>query len=276
MQYPLFFRNLGFLLLALILAGCGNAYKKSPTAAADAFFTLLNQGQYPEAYKSASFAFQAQQSVPAFVATAKDLGLGNYPSRSWTEKSASEKEALLDGDFTSSTGEKLSLQVAMLKESGKWRVFAIRTPAPNGKNHLVDRFNQIGRSQTFGDVFSRKVPSDDEARALVDNTMQQFNAGLHKKDFADFYLTTSALWRSETSKEKVESAFQSFVDANISIDPYKDTKAVFEEPPRLNSEGMLVVKGYYPTKPNRIFFDLRYTFELPKWKLLAITISIKP
>ncbi|MGB8353819.1 MAG: hypothetical protein WCD79_08045 [Chthoniobacteraceae bacterium] len=237
---------------------------------------MLNKGQYPEAFESASFAFQAQQSVPGFIATAKDLGLGDYPSRNWTEKSASEKEALLDGDFTSAAGEKLSLEVSLLKESGKWKIYTILTPAPNDPNHFVDRFNHIGRGQTFGDVFMRKVPSDDQVRALVDDTMQQFNTGLHKKNFGDFYLTTSALWRSETSKERVEGAFKSFVDAQISIDPYKDTKAVFSEPPRLNSEGMLIVKGYYPTKPNRIIFDLRYTFELPKWKLLAITISIKP
>ena len=99
------------------------AYKSSPTAAAESFFTLLNKGEYKEAFNSASFPFQAQESVTAFVATAKDLGLSDYTSRTWTEKPAPEKEALLYGDFASASGEKLSLQVSLLKESGKWKIY---------------------------------------------------------------------------------------------------------------------------------------------------------
>ena len=69
-------RGLSYLLLAVALAGC-DASKSSPAAAADAFFALLNKGQYSEAYESASFIFQAPISEATFVAIAKDLKLGD-------------------------------------------------------------------------------------------------------------------------------------------------------------------------------------------------------
>ena len=274
MRHSPFLNRLIYLVFALALAGCGNDRRNSPAGAADSFFALLNKGRYQEAFESASFLFQAQQSLAAFVAKSKDLGLGNYPSRSWTEKSVSKKEALLNGILTGINGEKLLLQVRLVKEFGKWKISTLGT-STDGSGHFVDEFNPIGKSQSFDEALTREVPNDKEVRALVDDTLREFNDGLRKKNFTDFYSDTSALWRSETSKESVEHAFRTFVDADINIDPYKDVKAVFDEPPRLNSEGMLLVKGYYPTKPNRVIFDLKYTFELPKWKLLGITISLK-
>jgi len=274
-DFPLF-RCLSCVILMLASAGCGGAWKNSPSAAAGTFFTLMKEGHYPEAFKSTAFGFQAQQSEAGFIATAKDLGLGNFQSMNWTVKSTSEKEAILDGVLTNAEGANLPAQVDLIKEAGKWRIYALRTPVGDGSAHFVDRFNHIGAGLGFGDALARKVPSDTEVRALVDDSMRQFNAGLHKKNFTDFYSNTSRLWQSETSRERVEHAFKSFVEAQINIDSYKDTKAVFDEPPRLNSEGVLLVKGYYPTMPNRILFDMKYTFELPKWKLLGITISIKP
>jgi len=264
------------LLCILVMAGCHRGPVNVPEKAAEDFFVLLDKGKYRDAYDSAAFGFRAPQSEAGFEAISRDMGFNKYPSRKWTVQSNDGKMARMEGEFSDSSLTKVPLRVTLVVESGRWKVFSLFTPTWDGKGTFVDRFNRIGRGQSFGDMFARKVPPDKQIRELVSDTMQQFNDGLHRRNFDDFYTHTSMLWQSETSREKVERAFKAFVDADIKIDAIKDTKAVWDEPPRLNSEGALLVKGYYPTQPNRVIFDLKYTFELPKWKLLGVTISIKP
>jgi hypothetical protein len=38
---------------------------------------------------------------------------------------------------------------------------------------------------------------------------------------------------------------------------------------------VLVSKGYYPTKPNRVVFQLKYVDEEGDWKLGGIDIKLK-
>lgn len=264
-----------YLVLAFALTGCDRS-STDPAYASNAFIALLNKGHYPEAFKSTAFGFQAGQSEQAFEAVAKDVGLGSFPTHQFATRSNNGKEAVVNGDLSNPDGGKLPLRVNLVKEAGKWRVFSILSPEYEGSAKFEDKFTRIGHGISYGDIFWRKIPTTKEMNAIVGDTMKEFNQGLHKKDFGTFYANTSQLWQSQTSKEQVEHAFKAFVDAGITIDGFNNTTPVYDEPPRMNGEGALLVTGYYPTKPNRVIFNLKYTFELPKWKLLGITISVKP
>ena len=43
----------------------------------------------------------------------------------------------------------------------------------------------------------------------------------------------------------------------------------------INSDGVLMIKGYYPTTPNRIIFQLKYLQEEDEWKLVGIDVNLK-
>jgi hypothetical protein len=267
--------HIACLSCLLALAGCG-LMKGDPQDAMKAFCTLIKEGHYKEAFHKSAFWLQSQQDAVSFEAVARDFNLGDFAACDWRVVSETSKEAHLMGEIPGDNGENTRLTATLIPETGKWRVYAVTISSVKYADHPLDIFNREGRGVTFGEAFARQIPDEAETRALVSETMQRFNEGLHEKDFTAFYKTTSQLWQSQATLGQVSRAFKGFTDENVTLDDIKNIKMVFEEPPRLTSEGALLVKGYYPTQPNRVVFTVKYTFELPKWKLLGITVSIKP
>lgn len=48
------------------------------------------------------------------------------------------------------------------------------------------------------------------------------------------------------------------------------------ETPRLTKNGVLQLKGWFLTKPNNVTFDLTYRFENSKWRIMSISIGMRP
>ena len=260
---------------ALVFTGCGHTAKNDPVAAMNDFLSLLSRQHYREAYESASVLFQIDFNETAFEAVARDAGLGDFISSNWTPESVTGNEARLNGELVNKTNDKLSFRATLIRESGRWKLFLLEARPPKDPTKLVDMFARLKRGTDFNQAFSRQLPNDDEIRKLVTGTMQKFNECLHEKDFKAFYEYTSVLWQSRTTGSQVARAFKPYLDAGLTLDFIKDVKMIYQEPPRLNSDGYLLVNGYYPTRP-RVIFHLQYIFELPRWKVIGITLSVEP
>jgi hypothetical protein len=52
-------------------------------------------------------------------------------------------------------------------------------------------------------------------------------------------------------------------------------KPVFNHPAKIDSDGVLIVQGYYPTTPHRIIFKLKYLEEESEWKLVGVDVNLK-
>jgi len=50
---------------------------------------------------------------------------------------------------------------------------------------------------------------------------------------------------------------------------------IFDEKPSMNEENVLLINGYYPSKPNQVFFRQEYVYEGLGWKLLGLKVQIK-
>ena len=55
----------------------------------------------------------------------------------------------------------------------------------------------------------------------------------------------------------------------------KDIEPVFETPPTITSDGLLLLSGYYPTERYRVIFTVRFIYELPRWKLFGIDVTLR-
>ncbi len=80
----------------------------------------------------------------------------------------------------------------------------------------------------------------------------------------------------ETTPEKLQEIFQSFIDKEINIAQIAKLEPVFDEPPAINADGFLVAKGSYATKPSKVFFELKYVDQDGAWKLIGINVNVKP
>jgi hypothetical protein len=105
------------------------------------------------------------------------------------------------------------------------------------------------------------------------SSLLSFNDGVQEKDFSSFYKKIAALWQDQTTPEKLKELFNDFIDKEIDIAPIKKLDPVFNKEPTINSDGLLVIVGYYPTTPKRVVFELKYLEEKGDWKLAGINVK---
>ena len=122
------------------------------------------------------------------------------------------------------------------------------------------------------------VPTAAASRFMVNNTMLNFKNAVNSADFEAFYRTQlSDLWKKETTPAQLKGIFKTFVDKKIDLSPIFFVEPVFDPAPHIGTNGMLILKGYYPvTKENvNVDFELSYTREA-KWGLSGINVKIRP
>jgi hypothetical protein len=122
-----------------------------------------------------------------------------------------------------------------------------------------------------------KVPADKELKALVFDSLFAFNQAVQKKDFTQFHEERlSSPFRKQFPLAKFTAAFQIFLDKDYDISNIAKSEPVFDAPPAIDSDGLLVVKGQYPTRPNKVTFNLTYMQESSAWKLMGINVQVIP
>lgn len=122
-----------------------------------------------------------------------------------------------------------------------------------------------------------KLPKDKELKTLLSDTLLAFNNGVQEKDFTKFHEERlSPRLRKEFTLEKFTAAFQSFIDGGFDISNIAQSEPVFDVPPAIDSDNLLVLKGYYPTRPNKVIFKVTYAFESSAWKLMGINVRAIP
>ena len=122
-----------------------------------------------------------------------------------------------------------------------------------------------------------KLPKDKELKALVLETLSAFNKAVQEKDFSQFYEERfSPQFREQFPLEKFTALFRAFIDKGYDISNIAQSEPVFDIPPAIDSDGLLVLKGHYSTKPNKVTFKLTYVYESSAWKLMGINVQAVP
>ena len=62
---------------------------------------------------------------------------------------------------------------------------------------------------------------------------------------------------------------------HISVMVLDNLTPVFDENPTIDKNGVLLIKGHYPTQPNQVLFEQKYIFEGSSWKLVGLKVQIK-
>lgn len=125
-------------------------------------------------------------------------------------------------------------------------------------------------------VYAADVPEEDELKSLTEDSVGSFGQAVRDKDFSTFYEDIAAIWKKETTAEKLKEAFKDFLDKEIDLPSVlEELDPVFEPAAAINADGLLVIKGYYPTKPNKVRFELKYVQEEDEWKLVGISVKLK-
>jgi hypothetical protein len=281
------------------LGGCER--EETPQDAAKAFFDLVKNGQAEAAYGTAAFAFKAQQSPKFFSAALKETGLDAIKSASFDTPEIKDegRTARLKATFDTNARGKVVMNVTLTRESGDWRVFALTSPKNAETGIVQNRFSVVGRAPDFVEPVNRQpAPDAQTVKALIRDELLRFSDAVKEKNFMDFFEKCSLAWQdqlvtgevspnpsalrrvlTERQKEigagRLQHAFQPFIDKEVSLDSIKDKEPVLDGPAQVSTDGLLLVSGNYNTEPYKIFFALKFQYELPKWKLFGIDVTLK-
>ncbi len=126
-----------------------------------------------------------------------------------------------------------------------------------------------------------EIPSNDKLQTLVKTTMLEFNDAVQSGDFSDFHKKTATVWRDSITPDEMREAFKKMVDNKDSFNLKKaisSLDATFKPEPKIAQVvgvDALVVEGFYPTTPKKLYFTLKYTMDDGVLKLVGINIETK-
>jgi hypothetical protein len=259
--------------IALLMAGCEK--KAGPVAAVRTFFEQIAAGKTRQAYSETAFGFQAGQNEKAFEAVVRDLGLSDYQSLQSEPPKIEGNSAALQLKITTRAGKQLPFVITMTNETGAWRVFTIRSPRNSETGIAENRFSVIGKAPEIVGLAAAEPPEEKEMRRLIRENLLAFDQAVADRSFKAFYGTLSAKWKDQLTEGQLERAFQPFIDHQFRVSAIAGMEAVLNGPPALDSEGTLIVSGYYPTQPFKTVFSLKFIYEMPKWKLFGIDVNLQ-
>lgn len=118
------------------------------------------------------------------------------------------------------------------------------------------------------------IPKKEDLDKMIKDTVVLFGQSVKKKDFGPLYASISALWKAQTTAPELQKIFQLFLDKNLDPEPPAGVAPVISQKPFIDDEARLILKGYFPTKPYVIDYELKYIYEYPEWKLVAIKVDM--
>ena len=266
------------LLVALTMAGLARGadapavppeaeLKKMVTAAVLAFNEGIQAKDFTKFHAAASTPFKEQvppakmrQAFSEFIEKKVDLSRvkGVEPTLDREPALAQEGRVLeLAGHYeTPPVNPHFSLK--FYREAGEWKLLGINVNLRAAADPKAER---------------PKPPPDAELKKLVRQTLLDFNDAVQSKNFTEFHAKASAPLRQQVSPEKLREAFQSFIDRRVNIASVKDLEPKFDGGPKVDAEGVLTVKGEYPTRPTRTAFQLKYFQEKGEWRVLGVSVD---
>jgi hypothetical protein len=118
-----------------------------------------------------------------------------------------------------------------------------------------------------------RVPQERPLEALVKASLLSFNDANVTGNFTVFHAKLSKPFRRQYTPERLQETFRSFAEQQIDFDIIAAYKPVYDPAASVDGDGRLVVKGYFPTEPTRVVFDLAYIPSDGEWKLISIHVK---
>lgn len=226
---------------------------------ADDFFTAVKSKDFAKAYSFVSDDFKASTSEGELGNFLSKYGLLGFKSASWQSRSTSGNRGELTGSVSTESGGVVPIKLNFVKGETGWKIYSLEKPASG-----------LQEKATAG-----QIPSEEEQVKLVSGAAHVFAVSVNEKNMAKLHAFSSNLMQQQFTIQKLTDAFNPFYKLGIDLTLLDKYGPIFDEKASINEDGVLIIKGYYPTKPDKVFFQQKYIYEGLSWKLLGISVEIK-
>lgn len=108
---------------------------------------------------------------------------------------------------------------------------------------------------------------------MVKTSLLTLNDANLTGNYAVMYAKMGRPFRDRFSEETLKQAFKTF--AGHHIDVIAAMPIVVTSPARISSNGGLMLRGYFDTKPSRLNYQLDFAVSEGEWKLVAIDVKVR-
>jgi len=247
-------------LAALILAALlvVNNLTSGMAENADAFFQTVRDGRFETAYNYLSKGFRNTISPQELRAFLRRSSLDRYMTAAWTSREYDGDSGQLEGTLYADDGAVTPLALTFVREEEQWRI------------HFIDaRLPGLARRE-----ITKDLPEQEVLERMASDTVELFADAVRQKDFHRLHGEVARLWASRVTPEELMQAFAPFMKKDLDMTGYDQVAPVFSEPPVINAEDTLVLKGYFPHERGPLRFRMEFVFEYPEWKLRGIDMRL--
>ncbi len=125
-------------------------------------------------------------------------------------------------------------------------------------------------------VAQNHVPAPRPLEALVKGTLMSLNDANLTGDYRVFHARLSPTFRRQYTAEQLKASFKEFYEKNVDIDIVTAMAPIYDQPPYIDGDGRLVIRGHFPTEPTRVLFEMDFLPADDDWKLLKIRVTVAP
>lgn len=193
---------------------------------------------------------------PAVAQKAPDKSSDKASDKADDKKAAEPKK----GDTKTSDGKKPD---AMPAEAGSTSAAGAKPPSTAG----------TASSAAPGPA---GVPPPEVLLMLVRTTLVALNQANYTNNYAVLHgLGTSALKERNTA-DKLGEAFKALRESKVDLSPVLVLTPQLTEPPALSPQGIMTLKGFFPTKPLQVNFAMAFQPVEGRWLIDGLAVAAVP
>jgi len=117
------------------------------------------------------------------------------------------------------------------------------------------------------------MPNDAETVALLRNTLAKVDQGNKSGDYHALYAELTPQVQKVVDPPKLASALEGFRKLRVDMSPIANVAPLYERPPALTPDGVLLLRGTFPTRPREIRFDFGFTQVDHQWRIQALNLD---
>ena len=102
-----------------------------------------------------------------------------------------------------------------------------------------------------------------------------FNDANLTGNYSVLYDKSAKVFRDQMSAEKLSAGFKVFRDKKVNLDSVVIEEIDSTSKPKIDSDGVLQLKGKFKDDDKQIRFDLKFVQEGEIWKMIGINVNYK-
>lgn len=228
------------------------------TDTADGFFLSATSAEYEQAYSFLAEDFKNTTSKEELKSYMEEHSLSKFKEASWHSRSVNGGRGELAGSITTVDGGVVPVSLGFVKGEEGWKIYSISKPSAGLQEESP----------------AAQMPSEREQIKLVRDSMHVFAVSVREGNMSKMHDHVSSLWQDQFSVGQFDDAFGSFYQFGDALLVLDEHTPQFSDAATVNDEGILILKGFYPTQPNKLHFEHKYIYEGLGWKLMGLNVNI--